>query len=65
MKIVSNMGHLTITDANGKVIYDGPADIGMAVTPSLEVARDGSSYEYWKPWGRPFTYRITADINEL
>lgn len=59
-------GHLTITDENGIVIYDSDADVGLTpMTPSLEVARDGSSYNHWVPWGRAFWYRITVDTDEL
>lgn len=67
MDIASHSGgQLTITDPNGNVIYDGPVQGGLTpITPSLDVARDGSSYEYWAPWGRSFEYRITADFNEL
>ena len=58
MALVTQASKLTITDYDGKVVYDGPADLRLTpVNPSLDIARDGSSWTYHLPWSRAFTYK--------
>ena len=61
MAVSAKMGRLTITDHDGDVVYDGEAMIGLTpITPSLEIARDGSFYAFHKAWGRKFEYSTSG-----